>query len=265
MRILLVGVLLILGGCVGTGGVVNPSFPVTEAEAQADERRMRADPGVLERPVVVIGSFRGPDPIVESMTIRLARMTTGRRSDFLRIPTWFEGDLEDLALRTVEMVESAFPSGNADATVEVDVVGLSMGGLVARYAADRLEGRRLKIRRLITIATPHRGAVMAPRSPLVEDRAVQDMYPRSLFLTKLDEAYDGSYEIIPYTRLGDGIVGTINTAPPGRWPIWTDRQGVTSHLTVNEDRRILADIARRLRGEEARGVEGEPPPGLGGG
>lgn len=265
MRILLVGVLLMLGGCVGHGGVVNPSFPVTESDAQADERRMRADPKALERPVVVVGSFRGPDPIVESMTIRLARMTTGRRADFLRIPTWFEGEIEVLALRTVEMVESAYPSGREDATVEVDVVGLSMGGLVARYAADRLEGRRLKIRRLITIATPHRGAVMAPRSPLVEDRAVQDMYPRSLFLTKLDEAYDGSYEIIPYARLGDGIVGTINTAPPGRRPIWTDRQGVTSHLTVNEDRRILTDIARRLRGEEARGVEGEPLPGVGGG
>jgi len=33
-----------------------------------------------------------------------------------------------------------------------------------------------------------------------------------------------------------------------------------AHFTVNEDRRILTDIARRLRGEEPRGVEGEPIP-----
>ena len=113
----------------------------------------------------------------------------------------------------------------------------------------------------MTIATPHRGALLAENTPIIEDRAVTDMYRSSLFLVKLEEAYKGDYEIIPYARLNDGVVGTINTAPPGRTPIWVSGPVVGgSHLTINEDKRILADIARRLRGEEPRGVEGEPLP-----
>ncbi|USN98563.1 MAG: hypothetical protein H6810_10355 [Phycisphaeraceae bacterium] len=262
-RLLTVFALGLLSGCALYHGPVNPKFPVTEEMAQADQRRMQADPKPLARPVVVIGSYRGPDPIVEAMTIELARMTTGERDDFLRIPTWFDGDIDKIAEKTVELVDNRWPvdaQGFENKTREVDVVGLSMGGLAARYAADQLEGRRLKINRLITIATPHRGAIAAEGSPLIEDTAIVDMYRRSLFLTKLDEAYKGDYEIIPYARLDDRIVGTINTAPPGRWPIWTNSARFTSHLTINEDRRILTDVARRLRGEEPRGEEGEPLP-----
>ena len=176
------------------------------------------------------------------------------------------GDIEEAALETVELVQATHPSDDPDETVEIDVVAMSMGGLVARYAADRLAkerpgARRLKINRLMTIATPHRGALLAENTPIIEDRAVTDMYRSSLFLVKLEEAYKGDYEIIPYARLNDGVVGTINTAPPGRTPIWVSGPVVGgSHLTINEDKRILADIARRLRGEEPRGVEGEPLP-----
>lgn len=258
---------LALAGCSANyKDTTNPSFPVTEADAQADERRMSADPVLLARPVLVIGGFRSPDEFVASMTTKIVRMTSGRREDFVRVPTWFEGDIEDLAALAVEMVNDRWPAEGDDATVEVDVVGLSMGGIVARYAADRLAetrpgARRLRINRLITISTPHRGALLAERMPLIEDRATVDLYRRSLFLTRLDEAYDGSYEIVPYARLGDEVVGPINTAPPGRWPIWVSAPLVgDAHLTVNEDRRILTDIARRLRGEEPRGVEGEPIP-----
>lgn len=259
--VLLTIVSVLISGCHAYQGPVNPSFPVTEAEAMKDERRMRADLKPLDRPVVVIGAYRSPDPVIDAMTITLSRMTSGERGDFVRVPTWFEGDIEDLAALTIEKIERAHPSGSEAETIEVDVVGQSMGGLVARYAADRIEGRRLKIRRLITLATPHRGAVMAERAALVEDRAIVDMYRRSLFLTKLEEAYSGDYEIIPYARLKDGVVHAIDAAPPGRWPIWVSgpRFG-GSHFTIEEDRRILCDVARRLRGEEPRGLEGEPLP-----
>ncbi|MBZ0170856.1 MAG: hypothetical protein K8E66_00600, partial [Phycisphaerales bacterium] len=186
--VLLTMMCVLISGCHVYQGPVNPSFSITEADAMADERRMRADLKPLDRPVVVIGAYRSPDLIIDAMTITLSRMTSGERDDFIRVPTWFEGDIEDLAALTIEKVERAHPSANEAETVEVDVVGESMGGLVARYAADRIEGRRLKIRRLITLATPHRGAVMAERASLIEDRAIVDMYRRSLFLTKLDEA-----------------------------------------------------------------------------
>ena len=258
--------LALAGGCYVYDDVVNPSFPVTELDAQADERRMRADPVPLARPVLVIGGYRSPDPFIESMAMTLARMTTGERDDFMRLAMWFEGDIEDAATELVDLVEATHPSDREDETIEIDVVALSMGGLVARYAADRLDHehpgtRRLRINRLITIATPHRGALLAENTPIIEDRAVTDMYRSSLFLVKLDEAYEGDYEIIPYARLNDGVVGAINAAPPGRTPIWVSGPVVGgSHLTINEDKRILADVARRLRGEAPLGSEGERMP-----
>jgi len=154
---------------------------------------MRAEPVALERPVLVIGGFHSPDPFVGSMTTRLVRTTSGDRVDFVTVPTWFEGDLEDLARLSVEMVQDRWPSESETETIEVDVVGLSMGGIIARYAADRLAethpgSRRLRINRLITIATPHRGAWLAESIPLIEDQVRYDLMRKSLFLVKLDEA-----------------------------------------------------------------------------
>ena len=48
-------------------------------------------------------------------------------------------------------------------TYEVDVIGQSMGGLIAVYAAldDPTLGKRVKIRRLYTICSPLQGAKLA--------------------------------------------------------------------------------------------------------
>lgn len=267
-----ISLLALLAAALGTQGcylnerVENPSFVTSETEAQADERRMRADLKPLERPVLIVGGYRSPDHFVESMAIVLRRMTSGDRDDFVRQATWFSSDIETIAAELVDLVHAAYPSPNETETVEIDVVALSMGGLASRYAADRLQAerpgsRRLKINRLITLATPHRGAILADSSPLFEDRAVSDMVRRSLFITKLDEAYKGDYEIIPYVRLKDGVVGAINAAPPGRTAMWVSAPHFGgSHIGITEDLRIVTDVARRLRGEEPKANEGEPLP-----
>lgn len=254
-------------GCYINEHVINPAFVTSEKDAQADERRMRSDLKTLDRPVLIIGGYHSPDHFVESMSIVLRRMTSGDRDDFIRQPTWFETDIEPVAADLVELVDAEFPSPNESETIEVDIVALSMGGLAARYAADRLQAenpgsRRLKINRLFTLATPHRGAVFASKAALIEDRAVSDMVRRSLFLTKLQESYKGDYEIVPYVRLKDGVVGAINAAPYGRTPIWVSppKYFGGSHLGITEDLRILTDIARRLRGETPKSTEGEPLP-----
>lgn len=253
-------------GCYLNERVTNPSFVTSETEAQADERRMRADLKPLDRPVIVVGGYRSPDPFVNSMVVVLTRMTSGDRDDFLRHATWLENDIETAAAELVEEINDRFPSPSETETVEVDVVGLSMGGLISRFAADRLQSerpgaRRLKINRLITLASPHRGAIIAEKTPLIEDRAVSDMIRSSLFITKLDEAYEGDYEIIPYVRCKDGVVGAVNAAPPGRTAIWVSAPHFGgSHIGISEDLRIITDVARRLRGEQPKGTEGEPLP-----
>ena len=254
-------------GCHAYKRVTNPAFPITKADAEVERDRMIADPVSLERPVVIIGGYRSPFFNVDDLRTSLAEMTNGDEMMFTRKYTMLRGDIEEVAVELVAQVEHEFPDAGLDGeTVEVDVVGLSMGGLVARFAADRLADTypgdlKLRVRRLFTISTPHRGSVLAEKVPLIEDRAVSDMVRGSLFLTKLDEAYEGDYEIIPYTRLEDGVVGAVNTAPHGRHPIWVSSPQIGgSHLSVNSDLRILVDIARRLRGEEPLATEGEPLP-----
>ncbi len=64
----------------------------------------------------------------------------------------------------IDAVDQKFPSSDPEVTTEVDVIGYSMGGLAARYAAMpatavNLSKRRLQIGRLFTISSPHRGAL----------------------------------------------------------------------------------------------------------
>ena len=77
----------------------------------------------------------------------------------------------------------------------------------------------------------------------------------------IDEAYaDRDYELIPYGVTNDGIVGVLNTAPPGELPIWTRGRFWGSHMLVAENRPIITDIARRLRGEDPVAQRGKPLP-----
>ena len=129
-----------------------------------------------------------------------------------------------------------------------------MGGLVARYAAlapdpARGQTKRLKTRRLFTIATPHRGAALAPLG--FWNALARDMQGGSAFLARLDAALPAAgYELVAYTRLDDAVVGPENTAPAGVVPHWVSaRPFELAHIQAKADARIRADILRRLRGE----------------
>ena len=97
--------------------------------------------------------------------------------------------------KLIDKVQRTWPSDDPAWTTEVDVVGFSMGGLVSRHAALPLDDgargahgptRRLKIRRLFTIATPHRGANWAPLG--VFNSLAQSMRHGSPLLQRLDAA-----------------------------------------------------------------------------
>lgn len=64
----------------------------------------------------------------------------------------------------------------------IDLIGLSMGGLISRYYVQRLGGLD-KIQRFITIASPHHGTYMAYLLPFIG--SVQ-MRPGSDFLADLN-------------------------------------------------------------------------------
>jgi hypothetical protein len=80
----------------------------------------------------------------------------------------------------------------------------------------------------------------------------RDMRAGSRLLARLNGEREGAddYEVYPYVRLGDLVVGAENASPPGRPPFWvSDRLFQPAHAAGAMDARFHADIARRLRGE----------------
>lgn len=245
------GVAVFLMGCAGIGAE-NPSFDVSVSEAREALREMEAEPGRLERPVVVLAGLFDPGVASWNLARQLRSLTGDDRVISVAFPLAWSFDA--CRERAITSVEEAFPSEDAAWTTEVDVVGVSMGGLVARYAAMEPEeqdepARRLRIARLFTISTPHQGAALAAVPSL--DSRQRAMRKDSDFLKELNDRYtDTGYELYPYVRLGDRMVGPENAAPPGEVPWWVPARFLQpDHLTATLDPRIIADIARRLRGE----------------
>lgn len=247
---------------------LNSSFAITHADAKQALRDMEAEPVEPRRPVLVLGGWIDPGFATGHLTRQLKRVLGD--GQVVDVSFAFCGSFDSCRDRLMRRLEETLPSDEPGWTTEVDVVAVSMGGLVARYAAappppppevdgnseaddesgsDAPPHRRLRIARLFTIATPHRGARMAVLPTF--DRLQIDMRPGSPFIQALDEALaGGDYELVPYVRLGDLTVGQANAAPPGVTPWWVATpccQG--GHLDAYRDPRIVADIARRLRGE----------------
>ncbi|MCI0631043.1 MAG: hypothetical protein L0Y44_10375 [Phycisphaerales bacterium] len=232
---------------------LNPSFPLKVVDAKRAIDDMKRSPGALERPMVVVGGILDPGDGAESLAAALAETCGGERKV---ISVCFCGvyDFDRCAQRLVEAVEKAFPGGEPDQTIEVDVVATSMGGLIARHAANMpselaAKRPRLNIARLFTISTPHRGASLAV-TPTI-DRRVVDMRAGSDFLNRINVGFPPTYEVVAYVCVPDYVIGERNAALMGQTPWWVASAPFTSsHLCANDDPRIIADIARRLRGEQ---------------
>jgi hypothetical protein len=240
---------MVAGGCVTQP--VNRSFNVSAPDARRALREMRDWPQPLERPVIVLDGL-GPPMASWMLAGELKRVLGDDR--VLGVTFAFSDTFDNCRGHLVRAVEKHFPSDDPLRTTEVDVVAVSMGGVVARYAATppaASSGKRLTIHRLFTISSPHRGAEMAGL-PALLGRKQLDMREGSAFLRDLArrERETADYQIVPYARLGDAVVGEQNTAPAGETPRWLPNLPLEpAHLGCFTDPRIVADIVRRLRGE----------------
>ena len=249
------------GGCSFLPGP-SPAYPAPSDEVTAAWARMLEEPAGLSRPLVVIDGWL---PLGGDHVAGVIRRLTGASREDVLVVTWGPGTrLERIAELVVERVEDRWPSESPVETCEVDVIGYSAGGLVARIAALPPEApfdrKRLRVARMFTISTPHRGTIGYARW-LAPDMASRQMRPGSALLARLDAALPAStYQLVCYGQLHDMIVGARQTAPPGMEPIWTPGLLLTSHSKSARNRRILADIALRLRGESPlAGAPSEPP------
>ncbi len=93
------------------------------------------------------------------------------------IPSDGEVGLDELALQMGQFVDL-----HLSREEQFDLVGFSMGGLVSRYYVQRLGGMG-RVRRLITISTPHKGSYWAYA---VGNKGSRQMRPGSAFLEDLN-------------------------------------------------------------------------------
>jgi triacylglycerol lipase len=96
-------------------------------------------------------------------------------------PNWGNTGIDELALQIADFADKTFLPDRP-----IDIVGLSMGGLVTRYYLQRLGGIN-RVQRFIAISSPHRGTWTA--CTLWGKGCVQ-MRPGSAFLEDLNRDSD---------------------------------------------------------------------------
>lgn len=236
----------LLAGC-NDPGPANPTFPLTVSQARLALRSMRLAPKPMARPLLVLQGYLDSGFTTEHLRREIGSVVTG--GAVIDVTFLDCGTFDQCRRKAVAALDEQLPSGDPRYTVQVDAIGVSMGGLVGRYAARPSPAtKQLRLARLFTIATPNLGAssVLLPVGDLVSAMA-----PDSPFLQQLNSPpIAPGYQIIPYVWLNDNVVGAANAAPPGMTPWWLAGLALQSpHIGAMRDDRIIADIARRLRYE----------------
>ncbi len=154
------------------------------------------------------------------------------------------GDIRKSGTRLAKFVARVCKETGVDA---VDLVGHSMGGLVARYCI-RLEPER--VRRCVTIASPHSGIRM--RTPVL-GRGARQLRAGTRFIMELSGAPLGVPMLSVYST-HDNIVSP--GAASSSLERWGGRDFVVDHvghLTILFDKRVAGAVADFLLEEEPHG------------
>jgi len=253
LSVLLLSSAALLGGCAYLT-VPSDGYPATSESIRTRVAQMKADPKGVRRPVIVIDGWL-PIGSADTMQRELAALTGATNGQFVKhsyLPAF--STLEGNAGRIVEKVERRWPSTDPEWTVEVDAVCFSMGGIIGRVAA--LEPRsgtqprkRLQIRTLYTISTPHSGVGWWLGWVFVGEMSFNTSRYAGDNRRLLDAAQaTAGYELLCYGQGNDWVAGR-NTAPAGYQTMEARGTIILSHITSFGNYRHLADIAARLRGE----------------
>jgi triacylglycerol lipase len=125
----------------------------------------------------------------------------------------------------------------------LDMVAYSMGGLVARYYAQRLGGLA-RMKHFVTISTPHHGTGAAYLGPLPGER---EMRPESPFLKDLDRDID-RLSLVSVTSIWSPLDIVVSPAVSSRLPFGSEVQiPVLLHFLMPGDERVIQAVIRGLK------------------
>lgn len=253
-------ILLVLGMvlCTGCGSYVFYRADIPQSPAMAGEALevLAQNPAPLQRPLLLIHGWRDSARRWEKMLHWLRRCTTN--AEEMVVVFDYSGD-QPISVLTEELFRKYKVLG------EVDVVGHSMGGLIAREAHRR---GFITIKTLFSMASPHRGSYLARYGPLF--RQLRDMTPGSEFLRRLNsDPRTRDFNIITYWMRGDFLLtqgsseslgGTNVILSTGNKPLFR-----YTHNQLVMDERTIYDVIRRLTCwsvERACPPEPEVPPAI---
>ena len=130
----------------------------------------------------------------------------------------------------------------AEGVTEVDIVSHSLGGIVARYYADMLGGN-CRVRRIITIGTPHRGTMSAH---MAVDRAAFDLRPRSALLAELATC-EHPVRVTSIWSRADNVIVPPENASLGDGDVVFEDLG---HMALLLSPRVADVVAARLAADQ---------------
>jgi pimeloyl-ACP methyl ester carboxylesterase len=165
------------------------------------------------------------------------------------------GDLRDAAERAYDaVVEAGAP--------EVDVVGHSLGGLVASYLLKRIDrGRR--VRRVITLGAPHAGTRLAWLGAVATRglaRGLRQMLPGSRLLAELAaEPVPRGTELLAIAGDADAVVAEHSALLDSAARQRSHRLANVDHLELVFHRDVLAYVGELLGAADAAPLRVQPP------
>jgi triacylglycerol lipase len=180
-------------------------------------------------PVLLIHGLGDTSKLFRRMASRLKE--AGREVHALDLlPNNGNAGLDRLALQVDAYVERNFAAGQT-----FDLVGFSMGGIVSRYYLQRLGGMS-RVRRFITISSPHRGTWTAylRGNPGIRQMRRDSEFLRDLNRDCADLERVGFVSI--WTRFDLMILpASSSVLPAGR----SIHVGAIAHPLMVRDRRVL--------------------------
>ncbi len=233
--------------------VVSYPFGVAQEKAQPDVERFTLDDlPPLHRGLLIGDVEAAGTPIlllhglVDNRSIFALLRRQLRRRGFGRIWTMnyqiWTADVRSAARQLGATIEAICEQTGYE---RIHVIGHSMGGLIARYYVQRLDGDG-RVHTLVTLGTPHRGTHAAR---LVPHGIVRQLRPGSEVLAELDEPITSCQtRFVSFWSDIDALISPKQSARLDH-PDLSARnilvRGV-GHLSLPIDRRIVHEIATTL-------------------
>jgi pimeloyl-ACP methyl ester carboxylesterase len=200
--------------------------------------RLHAGAGESGRPVILLHGYAMNRACFLSLARRLAKEGVGPIYGF---EYWSLGKVSSASRALDRFIEALCERHGCE---QVDLIGHSMGGLVARYYLTLGPGReRDRVANLMTLGTPHGGSIF---SGFGIGHPKKQLRPQAAFMERLRMAplHQKTRLFVVWSR-ADALVGTLGQA---RWhgaeEVVYDDLG---HVSLLYSRRVAREVAQRIK------------------